>query len=148
MFHDNVYESIHSHWIKDQNHPHRGQRKRAIPELTDISKLIDVAFIASLRKEEKEYFNFSLVLFPEESEDKETEQSKLKLEIIPFDQKLTFNSCLMEYGDVISDNEGYAIDQTHITIQSTSKKGTAYCKVEIVDYKGTYKVLFSVAPKK
>jgi len=63
MFDKSLIQKTIDAWNSDQNNPRRGRNQRPIPELSTISKLIEIAFIASLEKEEDKPISFSLSLF-------------------------------------------------------------------------------------
>ncbi len=63
MFEKSRIQKIIDAWTRDQNHPRRGRNQQPIPELSTIGKLIEIAFIASLEKEEDKPITFSLSLF-------------------------------------------------------------------------------------
>lgn len=63
MFDKSLVQEIIDAWNSDQNHPRRGRKQQPIPELSTISKLVEIAFIASLEKEEDRPITFSLSLF-------------------------------------------------------------------------------------
>jgi hypothetical protein len=63
MFEKSLIQKIIDVWDSDQNNPSRGRYQQPIIELSTISKLVEIAFIASLEKEEDEPITFSLSLF-------------------------------------------------------------------------------------
>jgi hypothetical protein len=63
MFEKSLIQEIIDAWNSDQNHPRRDRNQQPIPELSTISKLVEIAFIASLEKEEDRPITFSLSLF-------------------------------------------------------------------------------------
>ncbi|WP_319547894.1 putative sensor domain DACNV-containing protein [Desulfogranum marinum] len=66
MFDKSLIQEIINAWNSDQNNPRRDRLKQPIPELSIIRKLIEIAFIASLEKEEDRAITFSLSLFNED----------------------------------------------------------------------------------
>jgi hypothetical protein len=66
MFEKKLIQKIIDAWNSDQNHPGRGRNINPVPELATISKLIEIAFITSLEKEEDKPITFSLSLFNKE----------------------------------------------------------------------------------
>lgn len=63
MFEKSLIQRIIDVWNSDQNHPGRGRNQQPVLELSTISKLVEIAFIASLEKEEDRPITFSLSLF-------------------------------------------------------------------------------------
>lgn len=57
-----ITKSILSSWEADQNHPLKGRRQSPLPDLYSIHKLIDTAFIASIKTEEGKLTKASLIL--------------------------------------------------------------------------------------
>jgi len=62
MFEKSLIQKIIDVWNSDQNNPSRGRYQQPILELSTISKLVEIAFIASLEKEEDKPITFSLFL--------------------------------------------------------------------------------------
>lgn len=62
MFDKSLIQEIIDAWNSDQNHPRRGRKQQPTPELSTISKLVEIAFIASLEKEEGRPITLSLSL--------------------------------------------------------------------------------------
>ncbi|MCH8331581.1 MAG: hypothetical protein IH946_09430 [Bacteroidetes bacterium] len=56
----------------------------------------------------------------------------------------TFNDCLAEYGEISTDNPGYAIDHVWIKLNSKDKIEHATAKLEIFEVNDIYRVVISV----
>ena len=61
MIEDHIVQLIKDAWNKDQNHPHRGRQQKSV-ELRDIKKILDIAFISSITKEEGKTTSFNIIL--------------------------------------------------------------------------------------
>jgi hypothetical protein len=62
MLEDQIIRSMLQAWEDDQNHPHRGRTRTPLPDFADAKEMLEVAFLASLRREEDRPLQFTLVL--------------------------------------------------------------------------------------
>lgn len=70
MFSRNLIQQIIEVWVNDQNHPHRERRELPLPDYDFVKQIIEISFLASLKREEERPLNFGVVLSsPEEAFD-------------------------------------------------------------------------------
>jgi hypothetical protein len=89
MFEKNIFEKIIRAWELDQNHPLRNRHKKRIPEINQLSTIIETAFLASLKREEGYPITFSIALLLKEDIEKEL-STGLRQVILAFDKRLPF----------------------------------------------------------
>lgn len=66
MLDPSIVEDIIASWKADEAHPHRGRRQRDLPSSAVLQKMLDAAFLTTLRDEEGRLVPFSAVLLNEE----------------------------------------------------------------------------------
>ena len=67
MFEQELFEKITKAWELDQNHPHRGMTKKPIPEISEIRTIIEISYLASLKREEGRDVTFSIVILSKQN---------------------------------------------------------------------------------
>ena len=94
MFDAGVIKAVRLAWEADQNHPNRNRAQMPIPGNALLREMIEVAFVASLKREEGREIGFALAFVPRE----ETERTRWlhgpHVEVAPFEcpQPLTAES--------------------------------------------------------
>jgi len=88
MFEESVIRKIINCWSADQDHPHRGRTKRPLPRLFDVKEIIEITFLASIKREEDQPIHVSIVLAsPEEVKDP---LHRYRREILRFEKPFPF----------------------------------------------------------
>lgn len=69
MFDSTIFEKIRSAWIADQNHPLRGCAEKPVPAIKVFQELIETAYVASLKLEERRFNKLSITYIGKEDLD-------------------------------------------------------------------------------
>ncbi len=62
MFEAEIFQKIIQAWAADQSHPYRDRKQKPPPDIRDLRVIVEMAFLASLKREEGRSITFSIVL--------------------------------------------------------------------------------------
>lgn len=91
MLNESIIKSIVDAWQEDQDHPHRGRRKRTVPSYDNIKRLIEAAFWASIKTEEGQIVKFSITDLSKEHYTKEIALSGKEPLTLEFSEEIDFS---------------------------------------------------------
>lgn len=89
MFDVKILERIIQAWAADQDHPDRNREQKLLPDVSDVRILIETAFLASLKQEEKQPVKFAIALMSKA--DNPAEEAEHEQVILRFRHSLPLN---------------------------------------------------------
>jgi len=90
MFEDQIFKKILEAWKVDQEHPYRGRKKKPLPSISELKAIVEISFLASLRKEEGKQITFAVALLPRDKVQEEEKISGRKQLIFNFNETFPF----------------------------------------------------------
>jgi hypothetical protein len=93
---EDLVAQVRHAWIADQQHPHRGRRKRAIPDSERLGILLDIVFRTSMIPEEGRHVRANVAwLSIADFQDHEMKQARRSELVLRFEQHRPLNSAVL-----------------------------------------------------